>query len=62
MISQSNPWFLKNNSKRVHGLRKIHKNNPVTSKFYIFSTTTPNPVILAPKFSESLILSFYAFI
>jgi hypothetical protein len=56
IISQLDPWFLKNNSKRVPSLRKIHKNSPKTSKFQIFSTTTPNPVILAPKFSESLLL------
>jgi hypothetical protein len=34
---------------------------PETSKFHIFSTTTLNLVILAPKFSGPL-LSFYAFI
>jgi hypothetical protein len=62
IISQSDPWFLKYNSKRVLSLRKIHKNSPETSKFYIFSTTTPNPVILTPKFSESIFPSFYAFI
>jgi hypothetical protein len=62
MISQLDPWFLKNNSKRVPSLRKIHKNSPKNSKFHIFSTTTPNPVILAPKFSKSLLLSFYGFI
>jgi hypothetical protein len=62
MISHLDPWFLKNNSKRVPSLRKIHKNSPETSKFHIFSTTTPNLVILVPKFSKSLLLSFYAFI
>jgi hypothetical protein len=31
-------------------------------KNHIFSTTTPNPMILVPKFLESLPLSFYAFI
>jgi hypothetical protein len=62
MIWKLDPWFLKNNSKRVPSLRKIHKNSRETSKFHIFSTTTPNPVILAPKFSESLLLSFYVFI
>jgi hypothetical protein len=31
-------------------------------KNHIFSTTTPNPVILVPKFLESLPVSFYAFI
>jgi hypothetical protein len=62
MVSQLDPWFLKNNSKRVPSLRKIRKNSPKTSKFHIFSITTPNLVILTPKFSESLPLSFYAFI
>jgi hypothetical protein len=62
MISQLDPWFLKNNFKRVPSLRKIHKNSPKTSKLHIFSTKTPNPVILVPKLSESLLLSFYAFI
>jgi hypothetical protein len=62
MISQLDPWFLKNNTKMVPSLRKIHKNSPKTSKFHIFSTTTPNPVILAPKFSKLVLLSFYAFI
>jgi hypothetical protein len=53
---------LKNNSKKVPSLRKIHKNSPETLKFYIFSITTPNPVILVPKLLESLPLSFCAFI
>jgi hypothetical protein len=53
---------LKINSKKVPSLRKIHKNSPKTSKIHIFSTTTPKSVILVPKFSESLPLSFYAFI
>jgi hypothetical protein len=53
---------LKNIYKKVHSLRKIHKNSSKTSKIHIFSTTTPKPVILVPKFSESLPLSFYAFI
>jgi hypothetical protein len=61
-ILHSDPWFLKNNSKRVPSLGKIHKNSPETSKFHIFSTATPNLVILAPKSSGSLLLSFYAFI
>jgi hypothetical protein len=52
---------LKNNSKKVPSLRKIHKNSPKTSKIQIISTTTPKPVILVPKFLESLPLSFYAF-
>jgi hypothetical protein len=62
MTLQLGPWNLKNNSKKVPSLRKIHKNSPETSKFHIFSTTTPNIMILAPKFSGSLLLSFYAFI
>jgi hypothetical protein len=61
-ILHSDPWFLKNNSKRVPSLRKIHKNSPETSKFHMFSTATPNLVMLAPKSSGALHLSFYAFI
>jgi hypothetical protein len=53
---------LKNIYKKVLSLRKIHKNRSKTPKIHIFSTTTPNPVILVPKFLESLPLSFYAFI
>jgi hypothetical protein len=48
--------------QKVPSLRKIHKNSSKTPKIHIFSTTTPNPVILMPKFLESLPLSFYAFI
>jgi hypothetical protein len=62
LILQLGPWNLKNNSKKVPSLRKIHKNRLETSKFHIFSTATPNLVILAPKSSRSLLLSFYAFI
>jgi hypothetical protein len=61
LISQLGPRNLKNNSKKVLSLRKIHKNKPETSKFHIFPTTTPNLVILVPKFSGTL-RSFYAFI
>jgi hypothetical protein len=61
-ISAVRPGKLKNNSKKVPSLRKIPQNSPKTSKNHIFSTTTPNPVILMPKFLESLPLSFYAFI
>jgi hypothetical protein len=53
---------LKNNYKKVPSLRKIHKNSSKISKIHILSTTTPNPVILVPKFSESLPISFCAFI
>jgi hypothetical protein len=52
----------KNIYKKVPSLRKIHKNSSKTSKNHIFPTTTPNLVILVPKFLESLLLSFYAFI
>jgi hypothetical protein len=62
LISQLGPWNSKNNSRKVLSLRKIHKNNPETSKFDIFPTTTPNLVILAQKFLGSVLLSFYAFI
>jgi hypothetical protein len=58
----SRPGNLKNNSKKAPSLRKSHKNNSETSKIHLFSTTTPKPVILVPKFSESLPLSFCAFI
>jgi hypothetical protein len=51
---------LRNNFRKVPSSRKIHKIAPETSKFPIFSTRTPNPVILAPKFSESIPISFYA--
>jgi hypothetical protein len=38
-------------------LQKAHG----TSNLHNFSTTTPNPVILSPKFSKSLPLSFCVF-
>jgi hypothetical protein len=38
------------------------KSSKIAPKIRIFSTTTPNPVILVPKFLESLPLSFYALI
>jgi hypothetical protein len=50
---------LKNIYKKVPSLRKSPK---IAPKIHIFSTTTPNLVILVPKFSESLPLSFCAFI
>jgi hypothetical protein len=53
---------LENIYKKVPSLRKIHKDSSKTSKIHIFPTTTPNPVILVPKFLELLPLSFYAFI
>jgi hypothetical protein len=62
IVSQRGPWNLENNSRGVPSLRKIHKIAPETSKHHIFSTTTPNSVILLPKFSESLSLSFCRFI
>jgi hypothetical protein len=62
LILQLGPWNLKNNSKKFPSLKKIHKNSHKTSKFHVFSTTTPNLVIPSPKFSGSLLLSFYALI
>jgi hypothetical protein len=62
LILQLGPCNLKTNSKKVPSLRKIHKNSAETLKFHIFSTTTPNLVIPSPKFSGSLLISFYAFI
>jgi hypothetical protein len=41
---------------------KSTKIAPKLQKIHIFPTTTPNPLILVPKFLESLPLSFYAFI
>jgi hypothetical protein len=49
-------------TKRSLASEKSTKNSSKTPKIHIFSTTTPNPVILVPKFLESLPLSFYAFI
>jgi hypothetical protein len=49
-------------TKRSLASEKILKNSSKTSKIHIFPTTTPNPVILVPKFLESLPLSFYAII
>jgi hypothetical protein len=51
-----------NNYKKVPSLRKINKNSYKIPKIHIFPTTTPNLVILVPKFLESLPLSIYAFI
>jgi hypothetical protein len=53
---------LKNNSREVPRLRIFYKIVTKTSNIHIFPTTTPNSVILAPKFSESLPLSYFAFI
>jgi hypothetical protein len=70
-FSKINPWstiFLLRSkiqkilTKKVPSLREIHKNSSKNPKIHIFRTTTPKPVILVPKFLESLPLSFYAFI
>jgi hypothetical protein len=61
VILQLGLKFKKNIFKRVTSLRKIPKNSFKTSKIHIFPTTTPNPVVLVPKFSESIPLSFCAF-
>jgi hypothetical protein len=62
MVFVERPWFLKNNSREDPSPRKIHKIALKTSNLRIFPTTTPNSVILVPKFSESLSLSPFAFI
>jgi hypothetical protein len=62
MNFQLGPKFKKYLQKRSLASEKIHKNSSKTSKIHIFSTATPTPVILMPKFLESLPLSFYAFI
>jgi hypothetical protein len=49
-------------TKRSLASEKFSKIAPKLQKIHIFSTTTPNPVILVRKFLESLPLSFYAFI
>jgi hypothetical protein len=54
-INSENP---RNSNFSPENSQKCHP----TSKIHIFSTTTPKIVILAPKFSESLPLSIYAFI
>jgi hypothetical protein len=46
--------------KSLRSIEEFRKNPHV--KIHIFPTTTPNSVILVPKFLESLSLSFYAFI
>jgi hypothetical protein len=61
------PWIFpsKINSKKSNFLIFLGKNfkkAPGNSNLHNFSTTTPNSVILSPKFSGSLHLSFYAFI
>jgi hypothetical protein len=54
--------FEKSLQKRSLASEKSTKNSSKTLKIHIFPTTTPNPVILMPKFLESLPLSFYTFI
>jgi hypothetical protein len=49
-------------TKRSLASEKSTKIAPKLQKNHIFSTTTPNPVILVQKFLESLPLSFYSFI
>jgi hypothetical protein len=53
---------LKNSSREVPSPKKIYKITLETSNLHIFPITTLNLVILAPKFSESLPLSLFAFI
>jgi hypothetical protein len=61
-VLQSDPWFLKNNSREVPSPKKIHKIALKTSNVHIFPTTTLNSVILVPKFPESLPLSLFPFV
>jgi hypothetical protein len=70
-FSKINPWstifpvrseIRKIFTKRSLASEKSTKITPKLQKIHIFPTTTPNPVILVPKFLESLPLSFYAFI
>jgi hypothetical protein len=59
---QEGPWFSKiNSSLALATFQKLQK-VAATSFRHIFATVTPISVILAPKFSESLPLSYYAFI
>jgi hypothetical protein len=60
--SQEDPWFLKI-FPNIH-LATFPKLQigPQNSFHHIFATTTPTLAILAPKFSESLPLLFYALI
>jgi hypothetical protein len=58
-ISQSNPWFLKINSREVPSPRKINKIVLQASNPHIFPTTTPNSVILMLKIPKSLLILFF---
>jgi hypothetical protein len=62
IIFSQTPRVWKIFTKRSLASEKSTKIAPKTSKIHIFPTATPNPVILVPKFLESLPLSFYAFI
>jgi hypothetical protein len=62
IIFQSDPRVQKIFTKRCLASEKSTKNSSKTSNIHIFSTTTPNLVIPSPKFSGSLLLSYYAFI
>jgi hypothetical protein len=57
---QKGPLFLKNKFREVPSPRKNYKIALKTSNLHIFPTTTPNSVIVAPKFSKSLPLSLFA--
>jgi hypothetical protein len=59
---QEDPWFLKIILNLALATSRNYRQAPITSSCHISVTATPNSVILAPKFSESLTLSFYAFI
>jgi hypothetical protein len=61
-ISRKPLGFLKIIPDIALATSRNYKYVPITSFRHIFATVTPNPVILVPKFSESLPLSSYAFI
>jgi hypothetical protein len=60
-FSEINPW---SKIQKIFTKRSLasEKSTKIAPKLHIVSTTTPNPIILVPKFLESLPLSFYAFI
>jgi hypothetical protein len=59
---QEDPRFSKIIPDIALATSRNYKKVPATSFRHIFATVTPISAILAPKFSESLSLSSYAFI
>jgi hypothetical protein len=64
IILRSTIFAVRSKIQKIFTTRSVasEKSTKIAPKIQIFSTTTPNPVILVPKFLESLPLSFYAFI